>query len=105
MQLAKWVEIDAILRDARPSPMDAPADQPGAEAQQLRELAEAHTALGFYLDAVKLIVEGNQGPVDTRLREAIEACIGQSERAHVALRRLQRLLTARRRGDGNPGGC
>jgi hypothetical protein len=105
MQLANWVQIDAIRRDARLSPMDVPADHPTAEALQLHELAEAHTALGFYLCAVKLMVEGNPRSADTRLREAIEACIGQSERADIALRRLRRLLTGRGRGDPNPEGC
>jgi hypothetical protein len=104
MQLANRVQIDAIYRDAKPSAMDALTDQPGAEARHIHELAEAHTAIGFYLGAISYLLEGNPGLLDGRLRQMVDACIGQSERADEALRRLRRLLLDRPRGDRLIGG-
>ena len=77
--------------------MDTATNQPSAEAQQIRELAEAQTAVGFYLAAIKRMLEGTPGPLSERLRGPVDACIGQSERANDAVRRMQRLLLDRHR--------
>ena len=65
-----------------------------SEAALIGELAEVHTALGFHLAAMKLMI-GRSAPAP--LIKAIDDSIAQSERADKALRRLRRLLQRRQR--------
>jgi hypothetical protein len=65
----------------------------------------SYMAIGFFLSAIKQIVDGDRRLSDTRLRKAIDARIGQSERADDARKRLRRLLLNRQTGNRNRGGC
>jgi hypothetical protein len=71
------------------------ATQADAEAGLVHELAEAHTAIGNYLLAVKQMFEDGPWAPEARLREVIHQSIGQSERADKALRELRKLLARR----------
>ena len=98
------VGTDAIVRDLHHALMNAPKTHPRAEAELIRELIEAHTALGAYLGAIKQILGGNAAPSQTQqLRAAIDASIDQSIRADEALRHLRSLLLGRRHGDRDRG--
>lgn len=69
-----------------------PPSQSQPETALIAELAEAHTALGLRLVAMKLTIEG---PGPAQLIKTIDECIAQSERADKALRRLRHLLNRR----------
>ena len=102
-QSARQMRTDAIVRDLKHALMDAPTNDPSA-AELIHALTEAHTALGSYLSAIKQIVESDPALSQARLCEAIDASIGQSERADDALRQLRSLLLGRRRDDRDTGG-
>jgi hypothetical protein len=79
--------------------MRSPPSPSDAEEALVHELAEAHTALGNYLQAMKQLVESGHSPSHERLREVINQSIGQAERADKALRQLRNLLVRRRTQD------
>jgi hypothetical protein len=87
---------DGFQRDAQSGGAGSPPNPSDAEAALVHELAEVHTALGNYLQAMKLLVESGHSPSDEGLREVIEQSIGQSERADKVFQQLRNLSVRRR---------
>jgi len=59
------------------------------------ELLTAHTAMSAYLQALKQIAQEIGRPSGTKLSDAVEACLCQSDRVGEALRRLRQFLPHR----------
>jgi hypothetical protein len=68
----------------------------------VRELVEALTAMGNYLDAINRMLAGETKPGPELLADVLDKTMAQYERAANVARQLQKLDVRRSRGDEGP---